>query len=166
MILPRYDEKGRTYEYFLAESASSDSLPVYDLQVHEDGTYSSLIVNRPVGGTSNSIMIHKDWIDDGDSAHRSPVTVGVYDKWTNEQIGNDVVIGDNEIWFRQVSIGEKRPSDVYVVEKKVGGEDVLKDEHGNSIKPELTQTDGKQVYRTAQHEYKVSYTGQIRQAPW
>ena len=46
--LPRYDEKGRTYEYFLAESDSSDSLPVYDLQVDEDGTYSSLIVNRPV----------------------------------------------------------------------------------------------------------------------
>lgn len=69
--LPRYDEKGRTYEYFLAESDSSDSLPVYDLQVDEDGTYSSLIVNRPVDGTSNSIMIHKDWIDDGDSAHRA-----------------------------------------------------------------------------------------------
>ena len=114
--LPRYDEKGRTYEYFLAESDSSDSLPVYDLQVDEDGTYSSLIVNRPVAGTSNSIMIHKDWIDDGDSAHRSPVTIGVYDKVTNEQIGGDVVIGDNEIWIRQVSIGEKKPSEVYVVE--------------------------------------------------
>lgn len=157
--LPRYDEKGRTYEYFLAESDSSDSLPVYDLQVDKYGNYSSLIVNRPVGGTSNSIMIHKDWIDDGDSAHRSPVTVGVYDERTNEQIGDDVVIGDNEIWFRQVSIGDKIPSEVYVVEKKVGGEDVLKDEHGNSIKPQETQTDGKQVYRTAQHEYKVSYTG-------
>lgn len=156
--LPRYDEKGRTYEYFLAESDSSDSLPVYDLQVDEDGTYSSLIVNRPVDGTSNSIMIHKDWIDDGDSAHRSPVTVGVYDKLTNVQIGDDVVIGDNEIWIRQVSIGKKRPSEVYVVEKKVGGEDVLKDEHGNSITPQQTQTDGKQVYLTAQHEYKVSYT--------
>lgn len=155
--LPRYDEKGRTYEYFLAESDSSDSLPVYDLQVDEDGTYSSLIVNRPVDGTSNSIMIHKDWIDDGDSAHRSPVTVGVYDKLTNVQIGDDVVIGDNEIWIRQVSIGKKRPSEVYVVEKKVGGEDVLKDEHGNSITPQQTQTDGKQVYLTAQHEYKVSY---------
>ena len=64
--LPRYDAKGRTYEYFLAESDSSESLPVYDLQVDEDGTYSSLIVNRPADGTSNSIMIHKDWIDDGD----------------------------------------------------------------------------------------------------
>lgn len=163
--LPRYDEKGRTYEYFLAESDSSDSLPVYDLQVDEDGTYSSLIVNRPIDGTSNSIMIHKDWIDDGDSAHRSPVTVGVYDKWTNEQISDDVVIGDNEIWFRQVSIGKKNPSEVYVVEKKVGGEDVLKDEHGNSITPELTQTDGEQVYRTAQHEYKVSYTGPDQEDP-
>ena len=156
--LPRYDEKGRTYEYFLAESDSSDSLPVYDLQVDEDGTYSSLIVNRPVAGTSNSIMIHKDWIDDGDSAHRSPVTIGVYDKVTNEQIGGDVVIGDNEIWIRQVSIGEKKPSEVYVVEKKVGGVDVLQDEHGNPLTPEQTQTDGKQVYRTVQHEYKVSYT--------
>ena len=156
--LPRYDEKGRTYEYFLAESDSSDSLPVYDLQVDEDGTYSSLIVNRPVAGTSHSIMIHKDWIDDGDSAHRSPVTIGVYDKLTNEQIGGDVVIGDNEIWIRQVSIGEKKPSEVYVVEKKVGGVDVLTDESGNPITPEQTQTDGTQVYRTVQHEYKVSYT--------
>lgn len=156
--LPRYDEKGRTYEYFLAESDSSDSLPVYDLQVDEDGTYSSLIVNRPVAGTSHSIMIHKDWIDDGDSAHRSPVTVGVYDKLTNEQIGGDVVIGDNEIWIRQVSIGEKKPSEVYVVEKKVGGVDVLTDESGNPITPEQTQTDGTQVYRTVQHEYRVSYT--------
>lgn len=156
--LPRYDEKGRTYEYFLAESASSDSLPVYDLQVDEDGTYSSLIVNRPAAETSNSIMIHKDWIDDGDSAHRSPVTVGVYDRQTNVQIGDDVVIGDNEIWIRQVSIGEKRPSEVYVVEKKVGEVDVLQDEHGNPLTPEQTQIDGKQVYRTVQHEYKVSYT--------
>lgn len=156
--LPRYDEKGRTYEYFLAESDSSDSLPVYDLQVDEDGTYSSLIVNRPVDGTSNSIMIHKDWIDDGDSAHRSPVTIGVYDKETNKQIGGDVVIGDNEIWIRQVSIGEKRPSEVYVVEKRVGEVDVLTDESRNPITPEQTQTDGTQVYRTVQHEYKVSYT--------
>ena len=156
--LPRYDEKGRTYEYFLAESDSSESLPVYDLQVDEDGTYSSLIVNRPADGTSNSIMIHKDWIDDGDSVHRSPVTVGVYDKLTNVQIGDDVVIGDNEIWIRQVSIGEEKPSDVYVVEKKVGEEDVLKDEQGNSLTPQQTQTDGKQVYQTKQHEYKVSYT--------
>lgn len=156
--LPRYDEKGRTYEYFLAESDSSDSLPVYDLQVDEDGTYSSLIVNRPPDETSHSIMIHKDWIDDGDSAHRSPVTIGVYDKETNKQIGGDVVIGDNEIWIRQVSIGEKRPSEVYVVEKKVGEVDVLQDEHGNPLTPEQTQTDGKQVYRTVQHEYKVSYT--------
>ena len=124
----------------------------------EDGTYSSLIVNRPADGTSNSIMIHKDWIDDGDSVHRSPVTVGVYDKLTNVQIGDDVVIGDNEIWIRQVSIGEEKPSDVYVVEKKVGEEDVLKDEYGNSLTPQQTQTDGKQVYQTKQHEYKVSYT--------
>lgn len=156
--LPRYDEKGRTYEYFLAESDSSESLPVYDLQVDEDGTYSSLIVNRPADENSNSIMIHKDWIDDGDSVHRSPVTVGVYDKLTNVQIGDDVVIGDNEIWIRQVSIGVKKPSDVYVVEKKVGEEDVLKDEYGNSLTPQQTQTDGKQVYQTNQHEYKVSYT--------
>ena len=124
--LPRYDAKGRTYEYFLAESDSSESLPVYDLQVDEDGTYSSLIVNRPADGTSNSIMIHKDWIDDGDSVHRSPVTVGVYDKLTNEQIGDDVVIGDNEIWIRQVSIGKKKPSEVYVVEKKVGEDGCIK----------------------------------------
>lgn len=157
--LPRYDEKGHTYEYFLAESDSSESLPVYDLQVDEDGTYSSLIVNhRRVAGTSYSIMIHKDWIDDGDSAHRSPVTIGVYDKVTNEQIGDDVVIGDNEIWFKQVSIGAKKPSEVYVVEKKVGVVDVLKDEAGNTITPRQTQTDGTQVYRTDQHEYKVSYT--------
>ena len=104
----------------------------------EDGTYSSLIVNRPDKGTSNSIMIHKDWIDDGDSVHRSLVTVGVYDKLTNVQIGDDVVIGDNEIWIRQVSIGVKKPSDVYVVEKKVGEEDVLKDEYGNSLTPQQT----------------------------
>lgn len=103
-------------------------------------------------------MIHKDWIDDGDSAHRSPVTIGVYDKVTNEQIGDDVVIGDNEIWFKQVSIGAKKPSEVYVVEKKVGVVDVLKDEAGNTITPRQTQTDGTQVYRTDQHEYKVSYT--------
>ena len=69
------------------------------------------------------------------------------------------MIGDNEIWFRQVSIGKKNPSEVYVVEKKVGGEDVLKDEHEKPITLPQTQTDGKQVYRTAQHEYKaVSYT--------
>ena len=50
-----------------------------------------------------------------------------------------------------MSIGKKRPSDVYVVEKKVGGVDVLKDEHGNPITPKETQTDGKQVYQTDQH---------------
>ena len=36
--------------------------------------------------------------------------------------------------------------------------DVLKDKYGNSITPQQTQTDGTQVYRTEQHEYKVSYT--------
>ncbi|MEI3182743.1 MAG: hypothetical protein V8S98_05030 [Lachnospiraceae bacterium] len=68
------------------------------------------------------------------------------------------MIGDNQIWFKQVSIGKKKPSEVYVVEKKVGEMDVLKDKYGNSITPQQTQTDGTQVYRTDQHEYKVSYT--------
>ena len=155
--LPRYDSKGHTYEYFLSESNDENSIPSYNMTVDPDGTLRSLIVNGPVG-TGHSILVHKDWIDDGDAAHRNLVTIGVYDKHTNEQIGDDVVIGDNEIWMKQVNIGEHNPGNVYIVEKKVGEYDALTDEKGESITKEGSQTPGLQAYRTGEHLYRVSYS--------
>lgn len=155
--LPRYDSKGYTYEYFLSESNDVNSIPTYNMTVDPDGTLRTLIVNGPVG-TGHSILIRKNWIDDGDTVHRNLVTIRVYDKQTNEQIGDDVVIGDNEIWMKQVNIGEHNPGNVYIVEKQVGEYDALTDENGESITKEESQTPGLQAYRTGEHLYRVSYS--------
>ncbi len=157
--LPRYDEKGRTYEYSLTESDSSVSLPAYEITVDENGNYSTVIVNKPVGN-NHSIFVHKDWIDDGDSGCREPVTIGVYNKDTNVQIGDDVILGDGDIWTKQVWIGNVDPAKVYIAEKQVGECNALLDKNDNPISPEAAQSDGTQSYKTDKHYYKVTYSSE------
>lgn len=121
--LPEYDENGRAVEYVLAESRDSDnpwSVVMQHTERDEDGNYITTIYNGPGG---NAIIVRKAWIDDGDVIHREEVTIGVFLKETNEKI-DTVTLGKNAMWYQIVGIGEHEPDDVYILETKMGNEDV------------------------------------------
>lgn len=121
--LPEYDENGRAVEYVLAENRDSDnpwSVVMQHTERDEDGNYITTIYNGPGG---NAIIVRKAWIDDGDVIHREEVTIGVFLKETNEKI-DTVTLGKNAMWYQIVGIGEHEPDDVYILETKMGNEDV------------------------------------------
>ncbi len=146
--LAEYDEEGRKYEYFLLEQSG---FPTYETEKWGDDkeNYRTKVINGP--GSGNRIMVRKRWIDDGDDLHREAVTIGVYNKTTNDYI--DKITLDNGIWYGFVGIGEVDPKDVYIVELQVGNEVLVKD-------PEKVQgpsADYSVSYQGTYHKYDVSY---------
>ena len=122
--LPEYDENGRAVEYVLAENHNEDSawsVVMQHTERDEDGNYITTIYNGP--GDGNAIIVRKAWIDDGDVIHREEVTIGVFLKETNEQI-DTVILGENAMWYQIVGIGKHEADDVYILETKMGNEDV------------------------------------------
>ena len=148
MNLPKYDGNGRLYEYFLSEETTSDMMPTYSVTRDEDGNWHSTIVNGPAG---KRILIRKDWLDDGDSAHREPVTIGIYNSETNERIG-ELALGQNSVWYGQADIGTNDPDKIYIVEEKVGEQNILAGIAGGASAAQNGHS-----YLTDNHEYKVSY---------
>lgn len=121
--LPEFDEEGRAYEYVLLESAGPENFfPTYETTRDGEGNYRTDVYNAP--GEGNRILVRKEWIDDSDIAHREPVTIQVYNRATNEPVGNPVVLGEDGVWQQLVGIGELKPEDVYILETKVGGKNI------------------------------------------
>lgn len=139
--LPEYDENGRAVEYVLAESRDSDnpwSVVMQHTERDEDGNYITTIYNGPGG---NAIIVRKAWIDDGDVIHREEVTIGVFLKETNKKIAT-VTLGKNAMWYQIVGIGEHEADDVYILETKMGNEDVpLQQAYVDPGNPDATTPD-------------------------
>ena len=146
--LPKYDEAGHLYSYMVLETdAPTGYGPHYDNKYYKStGDYSTVVTNGP--GDEITIMVQKNWVDDGDAIHRDPVTLGVYyknnaetDELTPLKTGDDVkgntISGSNEkgqqigtviagnkgSWTEFISFtlpnGIER-EDLYIVEEKVG----------------------------------------------
>lgn len=183
--LPRFDDRGRPYEYLLLEKGN---FPVYETEIDESGNYTTTVING--GGDSGfNLLARKVWLDDGDMEHRDPVTLTLYNKNNNQPItksggGNYTITlggpGEENLWHKVVWIGTSElgntdakgddgkfdENDVYLVETEVG--EKLVDHHletvGNVSSPPYEylyreRKDGEPVFEvtTDNHRYQVTY---------
>ena len=160
--LPEFDEEGRAYEYVLLESAGPENFfPTYETTRDEEGNYRTDVYNAP--GEGNRILVRKEWIDDSDIAHREPVTIQVYNRETNEPVGNPVVLGEDGVWQQLVGIGTLETKDVYILETKVGGKDIplqsytLGSEQSPNYDPKAPERDTAIQFAGTYHNYEATY---------
>ena len=167
--LDEYDGEGRQYEYILLEASSStEFIPTYETTRDDDG-YTTTVYNAPSGG--NRIMVRKAWIDDSDILHRRPVTITVYNRYTNEAV-NSITLGDG-VWHDWVGIGNLKQEDVYILETKVGetavpltSYDINSDAEPNFTSPQMpdeydSESDTSYTaaqYQTEYHYYEATYS--------
>lgn len=155
--LPEYDADGQQYEYLLMEADGSPANITTERD--NDGNYASVVTNGP--GSGNIILVRKEWVDESDSQHRLPVEITVYDKATNNAIGEPVILGTNT-WYELVGIGEHEPADVYILETKVGDTEVENDvgADGKPVCPtyEGAGTETAVRFSTLYHDYEATYS--------
>lgn len=160
--LPEFDEEGRAYEYVLLESGAADYFPTYETTRDGEGNYRTDVYNAP--GDGNRILVRKEWIDDSDIAHREPVTIQVYERATNEPVGNPVVLGGNGVWQQLVGIGTLETEDVYILETKVGEKDIplqsytLGSGEEPAYEPKKPERDTAIQFAGAYHNYEATYS--------
>ncbi len=155
--MPEFDADGQQYEYLLLEADGSPANITTERD--DDGNYTSVVINGP--GSGNIILVRKEWMDESDSQHRLPVEITVYDKDTNEQIGNPVVLG-TDTWYELVGIGDHEPDDVYILETKVGDTEV-ENAVGDDGKPVCPTYEGAGTetavrFSTQYHDYEATYS--------
>ena len=160
--LPEFDEEGRAYEYVLLESAGPENFfPTYETTRDEEGNYRTDVYNAP--GEGNRILVRKEWIDDSDIAHREPVTIQVYNRATNEPVGNPVVLGEDGVWQQLVGIGTLETDEVYILETKVGEKNIPLQSYtlgsGEEPSDEPQAPDGNTAIQFAgtYHNYEATY---------
>ena len=166
--LSEYDEDGRQYEYVLLEDVSNGAyVPIYETERittpgADYGNYITTVIN-PVG-EGHRVMVRKDWIDDSDTLHREAVTFTVYvkktDKPVNGTIENSSITLENGIWYDYIGIGDYTPDQVYILETRVGGQDLTWDEEGKrkvSKYPHEPVPNETLNYNTNHHKYEVTY---------
>ena len=160
--LAQFDEQGREYEYVLLETGNNTPYyPTYETERDDEGNYTTRVINAP--GTGNRILVGKQWIDESDISHREAVTIGVYERETNELV-NTVTL-ENGVWQSLVGIGKLEPEDVYILEIKAGETDLdLSDKEGAEDQPDcpVFDTGGNDDYtairyETDNHRYEATY---------
>lgn len=155
--LPEFDADGQQYEYFLLEADGSPANIITDRD--DDGSYASVVTNGP--GSGNIILVRKEWVDESDSQHRLPVEIAIYDKDTNEPIGEPIILGTNT-WHVLVGIGNNEPDNVYILETRVGETEVenAMGADGKPIPPTY-EGDGTETavrFSTQHHDYEATYS--------
>lgn len=161
--LPRYDGEGREYTYSVSESFSRGEY--YDVEItYEYGTTTvgyehkiAKVVNSLPGGSGKELWAVKEWLDDGDSMHREPVTVALM-KQDSSAPGGAVrietkVLSDVNAWKTRFWIGGTENYDDYFVEEiKIGDQEAA---DYNTMKA-LGYDDPDQRYiLTGEHIYQV-----------
>ena len=185
--LPKFDETGHLYSYFLLEAEDEHGqgyVPSYVNDYYpESGDYSSVITNAP--GDPTVIMVQKNWIDDGDALHRDPVKVGVYysENGTLRPLEKDgepvtkTMDGSSGSWTEFISFDLPENvalTDLYVVELEVGGSAV---DHGHSEEESdlptveewkaghaIVDENENKIFSvsTDHHRYQVTYETQVK----
>ncbi len=165
--LPKYDPNGRLYQYYVTEAKNAESsefiTPTYETNCDESGNWITNVHNG--NGNGKYIWIRKDWLDDGDSAHREPVTVGIYQevasstgksytKLTSAGVNGNVTLSAGNAWYVRVGIGDVNPSNIYIVEEKVGNNDILTVNDTTDVAGVVSNGHD---YQTAYHHYRVTY---------
>lgn len=107
--------------------------------------------------------MRKEWIDDSDIAHREPVTIQVYNRETNEPVGNPVVLGEDGVWQQLVGIGTLETDAVNILETKVGEKDIplqsytLGSEEEPSDEPQAPDGNTAIQFAGTYHNYEATY---------
>lgn len=169
--LPKYDSSGRLYQYYVTEAKNEESsefiTPTYETSCDESGNWLTNVHNG--NGNGQYIWIRKDWLDDGDSAHREPVTVGIYrkvesstgdsyKKLTSAGVNGNVTLSVGNAWYVRVGIGDVNPSNIYVVEEKVGNNNILTVNDTTNVADIVSNG---HEYQTGYHHYKVTYKKEV-----
>lgn len=153
--LPEFDADGQQYEYLLLENDGSPLQMTTERDTN--GNYSSVVYNGT--GSDNIILVRKVWIDESDVQHRQPVIIQVYNAEDNTPIKDaTVTLGDSGDWYALVSIGNRNPADVYILETKVGTTDVpisTLPSTSSGTKPNLP---GSTQFQTEHHKYEATYS--------
>ncbi|MBQ0058356.1 MAG: Cna B-type domain-containing protein, partial [Lachnospiraceae bacterium] len=164
VVMPRYDERGGEITYNVRESVNGPYVPTY---AYEDGSCigdtgspadantpdgiheilrAATITNGPIG-EGTWITVQKEWIDDGDAAHRGDVKVAAFDPdgkihtyTINGQTveSNTVILNDNNGWLDYIYVSPESNfdcSNIIVREVAVGDSVTLysDDEVANAI---------------------------------
>lgn len=183
--LPRFDERGRPYEYLLLES---NAFPSYRTEILNNGNYQTTVINGG-GGEGFNLLVRKVWLDDGDMEHREPVTLTLYNKNNNEPVTlsetNDtpytiILGGEGEetlwhkvVWIDTTGLGNRvtdtgdttfDADDVYLVETEVGTDLVnhhLENNNNRYTYDYIYQErgEGEPIFEvtTDHHRYQVTY---------
>lgn len=81
--LPKYDENGNTYDYYVMETLSENS-KYYPTYSYDEATR-TLTLSNHIGIEGDVISVAKEWLDDSNTAYRPTVTyqvTGTYEKET------------------------------------------------------------------------------------
>ena len=167
--LPRYDEGGYQFEYFIFEKGTTY---VADYNITRDpdtGNYTGKVTN-PHGTGGQRILVRKRWIDDSDLNHREDVTITAYyhkDDGTSVELG-EVVLEKNGVGMDYLNISSEElekagitsenydSANVYVLETKVG--EIAPVTDGKAVEKDgqyLGETN--KVY-TKYHDYEITYS--------
>lgn len=100
--LPKYDDTGHKYTYYAEEDSVAGYHASYEYDIENR---KARITNTP-GTGGNIIRVRKDWIDDGDDTHRTPIKVKVYNKESLDVYANEVWLTDSHFWWEEVAVPE------------------------------------------------------------
>ena len=147
--LDEYNEDGRLYGYYILES-NGKYMPEYEITKDDEGNYKAVVTNVP--GEGNRIIVQKNWVDDSNIADRRSVTVGVYDKNTNERI-TEITLKEG-LWSDYAYIGKRSVDEVYILEETLGkGTDNIKVEDlSNPKAPDLYKGDNNKTYTKTEYD--------------
>ena len=168
--LPRYDEGGYQFEYFIFEKGTTY---VADYNITRDpdtGNYTGKVTN-PHGTGGQRILVRKRWIDDSDLNHREDVTITAYYHMGEGKddvplgtltleangVGMDYLnISSEELEKAGITSEDYDASKVYVLETKVG--EIAPVTGGKAVQEDgqyLGETN--KVY-TKYHDYEITYS--------
>lgn len=138
-ILPQYDEYGYQVDYY-----ASEIIPTGKDWSHTNHSYSdgkTTVSNYNTESTGHSISVEKVWKDDGDTDHRMPVEVHVFD-----QNGTDLSLSANTVggysykavlsqanlWKAYIAVADDPGTTEYIVKEVKVGEYEVQEEAGES----------------------------------
>ena len=165
--LPRYDEGGYQFEYFIFEKSTTY---VADYNITRDpvsANYDGTVTNPPPGTGGRRILVRKRWIDDSDLNHREDVTITAYyyvDGKNDVELGTLTLeangVGMDYLYFsdedlQNGGITNYNVNNVYVLETQMGDTQIT----GGAVKQDGANYVGETNKVLAKHhDYEITYS--------
>lgn len=149
--LPKYDDTGHKYTYYAEEEAVAGYHAAYEYDIKNR---KAVITNTP-GAGGNIIRVRKDWVDDGDDTHRTPIKVKVYNKDNKEEVyAESVWLTEEHNWWQEVGVPEGVALEDCAMEELSTCEDSITD--ADQIPEGQIKVNGSYA-DTRHHMYQVKY---------